>query len=195
MTDPFQLSQKSFAARALAAGDANVDAEAVDRFIMRVGRPVPVVLVLGSEMGALCLEFDRLGASAIGVDLLPQVLQLARRRYPIGDLRQGDTRALSMSNSTVDGVWAGMVLCRMPRVDAQTSLRELHRVMRMGALLSVDLLPGEGETLVESSYGPMLESRWSQDDFAAHCDALDMQLIETTQLDHGAARLLFRREY
>jgi len=174
---------------------ASVDADAVDRFILRVGRPIPVVLVLGSEMGALCLEFDRHGASAFGVDLSADVLALAQVRYPIGNLRAADARALPFAKSSFDGVWAGMVLCRMPRAEAHKAMIELHRVMRMGALLSVDILPGSGQELVQTPDGPVLATRWTVDEFVRTCDALDMQLIEEQPQPDGATRLLFRREY
>lgn len=199
VTDPYTLSQQTFSKRARAAmasgAPALVNVEAVDRFILRVGRPVPVVLVVGSEMGALCREFDRLGASAFGVDLSDDVVALARARYEIGNLRRADARELPFANSSFDGVWAGLVLCRMARVESHKALRDLHRVMRMGALLSADLLVGKGEEMVADPHGPVLAARWTPDEFSAACDALDMQLIDQSALDDGAVRLLFRREY
>jgi ubiquinone/menaquinone biosynthesis C-methylase UbiE len=172
-----------------------VDADAVERFILRVGRPVPQVLVFGAEVGAWCREFDRLGASAFGADLCPEVLELARVRYPAGNFRVADARALPFADGSFDGVWAGRMLSRMPRAEAHRALRELHRVMRMGALLGAELLVGAGESVQPTADGPRLETRWAVDEFARLCDALDMQLIDEAVLPAGAVRLLFRREY
>lgn len=200
MADPFHLSQQTVAARArraLASGTpARVDSDAVERFILRVGRPVPVVLVLGTEMGALSREFDRLGASAVGADLSEEVLQLGLWRYPGGNLQCADARGLPFAAATFDGVWAGRVLGRMPRSQALQALRELHRVMRMGALLGVEVQVGGGESMQPTEDGPLLTTCWTVDEFARHCDALDMQLIDEAPVpSEGTTRLLFRREY
>lgn len=199
VTDPYTLSQQTVAARAqkaLASGaPALLDTDAVERFILRVGRPVPVVLVLGAEVGALSLEFDRQGASAFGVDLCPEVLQLGMARYAAGNLRCADARSLPFANSSFDGAWTGTMFSRMPRVEALKALHEVHRVMRMGALLAADLLVGAGEDLQATPEGPLLATRWTVDEFTRHCDALDMQLIDQSPGAHETTRLLFRREY
>lgn len=190
---------KSFGARArarLASGvPPVVDSAGIDRFILRVGRPIPVVLALGGDVGALCAEFDRLGASAFGVDASDDALALARAHYPGGNLRRSDIRALDFVDSSFDGAWTGSVLCRMPRAQALGALREVHRVLRMGALLAVSLLNGEGEGLVATPHGPVYECRWDVAAFVAACDALDMLLLEKPPSVEGVNSLLFRREY
>lgn len=199
VTDPYLLSQQTVATRArkaLASGaPAIVDSDAVERFILRVGRPVPVVLVLGAEMGALSREFDRLGASAFGVDLCPEVLALGTARYAQGNLRTADARSLPFANSSFDGVWSGALFSRMTRAEALKALHEIHRVMRMGALLGAELLVGAGQDVQQTPDGPLLATRWTVDEFARHCDALDMQLIDEAPGRDGATHLLFRREY
>jgi SAM-dependent methyltransferase len=199
MDDPAGVNLQTWARRALDwaanGGGLTPDAARLEHFILRVGRAIPLVLACGADLGPLCRELDRLGASAFGVDPSPEAVALARARYPTGDLREGDLRALPWPKSSFDGAVVGGAISRLSRADARVALVEIHRVLRMGALLSLDLITGEGQGFVQTTHGPLFECRWNAHEFVADCETLDLQLLESTPLREGVSGLLFRREY
>lgn len=199
MDDPAGVNLQTYARRALdwaaTGGGLPPDSGRLEHFILRVGRPIPVVLACGADLGPLCRALDHLGASAFGLDPAPEAVALAAARYPIGDIRQGDLRALPWPRASFDGAIVGGALSRMTQADARKSLDEIHRVLRMGALLSVDLVTGEGESFTQTPNGPLFECRWDEAAFIAACDALDLQPLESKPLREGVLGLLFRREY
>lgn len=199
MDDPAGVNLQTYARRALdwAAHGGGVvpHAARLEHFILRIGRAIPLVLACGADLGPLCRELDRLGASAFGVDPSPEAVALALARYPTGDVRGGDLRALPWPATSFDGAVTGGAISRLSRVDARVALAEVHRVLRMGALLSLDLITGEGEGFVQTAHGPLFECRWNEREFVAACETLDLQLLESKPLREGVSGLLFRREY
>ncbi len=199
VNDPVSLTHASFEALSLArlagAPAGNVDANALERLVLRVGRPIPVTLALGDEVGLLCSHLDQLGASAHGVDQSAAAITLAQLRYAAGVFRRADIRDLPFDRASFDAAWTASVLCRLPRDQSLKALQEVHRVLRMGAVLAVNLLTGPGQEWEATAFGPVYACRWTVNDFAAACDALDMQMIENLQVGPGCQALLFRREY
>lgn len=182
-------------ARLAGAPAGTVDPAALERLVLRVGRPIPVTLALGDEVGLLCSHLDQLGASAHGVDQSEAAIALARQRYPAGVFRKADVRDLPFARASFDAAWTSSVLCRLPRDQGLKALQEVHRVLRMGAVLAVNLLTGAGEEWEQTEYGPVYACRWPVGDFVSACDALDMQMIESHEIEPGRQALLFRREY
>ena len=74
MDDPISISQQTFdrlAEAALHESDADEPEDERDRveaFLMRTGRPVPNVVVLGQKLAMRCRQIEELGGSAVGVD-------------------------------------------------------------------------------------------------------------------------------
>lgn len=79
--------------------------------------------------------------SLIGIDLSPEMLEIARRRAAeIGrdvDLREGDAHELAFDDASFDSVVCTYSLCNIP--DTDRALAEMNRVLRDdGRLLLVD---------------------------------------------------------
>lgn len=85
----------------------------------------------------LNLPFYDPGVSLVGVDLSPEMLQIARRRADdVGrdvDLRDGDAHDLDLEDASFDSVVSTFSLCNIPDIDQ--ALREMHRVLRPGGRL------------------------------------------------------------
>ena len=72
MEDPVSLSFQTFDRLAEAALQAGEDApsdqgrERVEAFLMRTGRPVPKIVVLGRNLALRCRQIDELGQPSSG---------------------------------------------------------------------------------------------------------------------------------
>ncbi len=95
------------------------------------------LLDLGCGSGLLCrLAADR-GADVAGIDICPQLLEIARERTPAADLREGDMSALPFADASFDIVTAANALQFAP--DPAEAFAEAARVLRPRGLLVVSL--------------------------------------------------------
>jgi demethylmenaquinone methyltransferase/2-methoxy-6-polyprenyl-1,4-benzoquinol methylase len=110
-----------------------------DRLVARADvRGGDAALDVACGTGDLAGRLAAAGARVIGIDLAPEMLAVARRRYA-GYVRwaAADIGALPFAAGTFDVVTAGYGLRNVPDLDA--SLRELARVLKPGGrLLSLD---------------------------------------------------------
>jgi ubiquinone/menaquinone biosynthesis C-methylase UbiE len=74
-------------------------------------------------------------ASAAGVDVGADAIDLARTRVPEAELAATPVRALPFSDERFDVVVTKDVLQHVPEEDVQLSLREMHRVLKPGGTL------------------------------------------------------------
>jgi SAM-dependent methyltransferase len=104
--------------------------------------------------------------SYVGIDISPEMVDLARGRFPGVDLRVGDARELS---GFADGSFGAVVVSfnsidALPRADRASTLREIHRVLVPDGHLVLSMLnlrdgPAEAPTL--SDFKPFLRpSAW-----------------------------------
>ena len=90
------------------------------------------VLDLCCGTGDLSQELTHQGASVIGVDFAAQMLDVARRKFPQLDFRQGDALA-----PPVEGPFDGAAMAFGPRNihDLQALWAELRRLVRPGGVI------------------------------------------------------------
>src|ERR1700730_818108 len=81
------------------------------------------------------LPLVRPGGRVIGIDFSPGMLELARRREPDIEFRQGDITRLAEDDASIDAVTIGFGLRNL--VDRDAALREMRRVLRPGGRLVV----------------------------------------------------------
>lgn len=88
------------------------------------------LLEIGSGVGNFTrIVSDATGASVIGIDVSPDLLEEARRRVPRGIFALGDAHALSFADAAFDAVYGSSVLHHLDLVPA---LAEIRRVLRPG---------------------------------------------------------------
>jgi SAM-dependent methyltransferase len=93
------------------------------------------VLDLGCGSGlALSLAAAR-GARTSGIDISPALLEVARRRVPAADLREGGLDVLPFADASSDAVLAINAL--QFAADPASALREVRRVLRPGGRLAI----------------------------------------------------------
>lgn len=97
------------------------------------------VLDVGCGDGALAVALSRSGASVIGLDLDPRMLNAARARAKteLSDLKlvPGRAEALPFADATFDRVVAVTTLCFIP--DANRAITEMMRVLKPGGRLVI----------------------------------------------------------
>jgi SAM-dependent methyltransferase len=85
------------------------------------------LLDVATGPGALAAEAARRGARPVGIDLSPQMIELARRLYPGIDFREADVEHLPFADDTFDAVVCAFGLGHFPRPELAVaeSLRTL----------------------------------------------------------------------
>lgn len=199
MQDPVAITIETYGRIARAAAqprpELQMDAARVESFLMRTGRPLPRVVVLGGNVALRCMQVDRCGGHATGVDASPEVIDLARQMYPQGEFSVGDARALPVDTNAFDGAWTESVFAHIPRKDVARAMASVHGALRPGGLLYVRLPLGDEEGFEMSAHGPIFRVRWDAHQFEQAVAALDFALLESASLPGNEAGLTFRREY
>lgn len=92
------------------------------------------LLEIGCGLGTDLLQFARAGARVTGVDLTPQSIELAKKRFALenqaADLRVADAERLPFENETFDAVYSFGVLHHTP--NTQRAVDEALRVLKTG---------------------------------------------------------------
>jgi SAM-dependent methyltransferase len=78
-------------------------------------RPSTRLLDVATGPGALAAEAANRGARPVGVDLSPQMIELARRLHPAIDFREADVERLPFADDTFDAVVCAFGLGHFPR--------------------------------------------------------------------------------
>jgi hypothetical protein len=178
-----------------AAGPAQApDARAIEQFLLRTGRPLPRVIVVGTDVGEICRLVDQQGGDSLGVAPGPVSLARAEAEYPRGHFVNADFRHIELDASTYDGVMIGPMIGIVPKAQLVAALGTLHRALRPGGLIEVWISPGAGEETTQTSHGPVHLSRWSVEEFAIAIGALDFSLMASAPVGEFQA-LTLRREY
>jgi SAM-dependent methyltransferase len=106
------------------------------------GRPDGQILDLACGAGRHLLEFERVGLSAVGLDLSSTLLEQARRNGPELLLVQGDMRNLPFADSRFEVVvnfFTSFGYFAEPEEDERV-LAEIRRVLRAGGWFMLDFL-------------------------------------------------------
>jgi len=101
-------------------------------------RPGQTALDLCTGTGKLAHELVPLvrpGGRVIGIDFSASMLELARNLEPDVEFRIGDVSRLAEADASIDAVTIGFGLRNL--VDRESSVREMHRVLRPGGRLVI----------------------------------------------------------
>jgi ubiquinone/menaquinone biosynthesis C-methylase UbiE len=92
------------------------------------------LLDVATGPGTLAAEATRRGAEAVGVDLAPKMIALARRLHPGITFHEADIERLPFAARTFKAVCCGFALGHIPRPEA--SLAECMRVLEPGGRIA-----------------------------------------------------------
>lgn len=112
---------------------------------MAFGRQVPageVRVDVGAGGGRYAAD---LGVPTVALDAARTMLDLLRPAAPDALAVQGDIEALPFRAASIGGAWSNMTHHHLPRVRLPSALADLHRALRVGALLDLQVVHGEHE--------------------------------------------------
>lgn len=112
--------------------------ETLARFASRVVKDAPVA-DLGSGPGWYADEFVRRGLTSVALDLTPEMLAEAGRRFPGLPRVRADLSILPFAHRSLGGAWAVASLQHLPAADLPCTLAQLHHALRVGAPLELTL--------------------------------------------------------
>jgi SAM-dependent methyltransferase len=99
-------------------------------FINGLG-PKQRVLEIGFLGGAFCAELQRLGHEPHGIEVVPELVENARRAFPGVDFIVGNCQEkLPYPDGMFDAVWAGEVIEHIGHTDV--FVNEINRVLKVG---------------------------------------------------------------
>jgi ubiquinone/menaquinone biosynthesis C-methylase UbiE len=85
--------------------------------------------------GALTAAAANRGAHAVGIDLSPRMLELARQHHPDVDFREADVEHLPFADDSFDAVTGNFALGHLPY--PEVALTECVRVLRGGGRIAI----------------------------------------------------------
>jgi SAM-dependent methyltransferase len=103
-----------------------------------------LVLDVGCGPGWHALELERLGLRVAAFDLSRGMLAEAQK-MGLRNIATADMRQLPVPQQCADGIWACASFLHVPRNDSGATLREFHRVLRLGGVLYLSVKGGSGE--------------------------------------------------
>ncbi len=119
------------------------------------------VLDAGSGPGGVAEYFATQGFEVVGVDNVPEMISLARKKVPSVEFREMDIRQLDFPKNSFDGIISEYSIIHIPRADIQNTLQGFHRVLKQGGLLYVSLFEGDEERYIDEPFKPSEKAFWN----------------------------------
>jgi len=120
------------------------------------------LLELGCGAGMpVAAEIVSRGHSYIGVDVSPRQIELAARHVPGGDFRLGDILDQRFGAGLFDAVLALYVLTHVPRERWKAVVANIHRWLKPGGLLLVNVPHGDSPGWLEEDFLGLGGTSWT----------------------------------
>ena len=111
------------------------------------------VLEVGCGTGRIAEQLHLLGLDVAGIDLSPNMIEVARREYPHLPFHIGSMEALDAGDNSVAGIVAWYSIIHTPPKQLPTIFAELHRVLVPDGLLLLAFQAGNERVRLEQAYG------------------------------------------
>jgi SAM-dependent methyltransferase len=122
--------------------DKPFDREVLDAFAERlVG--TGLVVDVGCGPGQIAGYLAGRGVEVEGLDLSPNMIEVARELHRELAFRAGDMRTLPFADGSLAGISAMYCIIHIPRDEVSAVLSEFHRALRPGGLLLMSLHVGD----------------------------------------------------
>jgi ubiquinone/menaquinone biosynthesis C-methylase UbiE len=137
-----------------------------------------------------------LGFRVVGMDLSHAMLDLARRRFPQGDWRHGDMRALDLPGERFDGMLGWNSFFHLAPDEQRAALPRFADHLAPGGALMLTVGPAAGETLGRVGGEPVYHASLAPDEYERILDRLGLSISHFVKQDPACASqtvLLARR--
>lgn len=124
------------------------DRSVIDDAIAALGSH-DVVIDIGCGPGQVAAYLAAQGRPAVGLDLTPSMLAIARQQSGALPLVCADVLAMPLRGGVVGGVVAWYSLHNLPRAVMPSALSELRKALRPGGVLVIGTHGGHGEDVVQ----------------------------------------------
>jgi SAM-dependent methyltransferase len=135
------------------------DRDLLDRYAAALAGRGPVWDVGCGAAGHLTRYLADRGVEAIGADVSPGVVAVARQRQPGLEFQVADMRALPVPDGSLAGIVAFYSVIHLPRPQIPVALAEFARALAPGGELLLALHGGSGETGSDQAFGHPVEVR------------------------------------
>jgi SAM-dependent methyltransferase len=108
---------------------------------------------IGCGTGRVTAHLERLGLSAFGIDLSPQMIADARKRYPGVRFEVGSMLSLDLPDGTLGGVLAWYSTIHIPDQELPGVFAEFRRVLAPGGYVLLGFQAGDGPVHITKSLG------------------------------------------
>ncbi|MDI9931994.1 methyltransferase domain-containing protein [Rhodococcus sp. IEGM 1354] len=132
------------------------------------------VLEVGCGTGRIADQLHRLGLDVAGIDLSPNMIEVAQREHPHLPFGVGSMEALDAGDSSLAGIVAWYSIIHTPPHQLSTIFAELHRVLVPEGLLLLAFQAGNERVRLEQAYGHSV----SYDAYRLDPDAVAGMLVE-----------------
>lgn len=135
------------------------------------------LLDAGSGPGHWTELLRSLGCDIKGLDIVPEFIASARRRFPLATFETGDLLDMPFESSSFEGILAWYSLIHMSPKERIAALREFSRVLKPTGTLLIGAFLGEQDVpfnhaITEAFY-------WSEKGLAIYLESAGFQLIST----------------
>lgn len=136
-----------------------LDRELLSRFVVEV-RNRGEVCDMGCGPGQVARYLCDAGASVVGLDLSPRMLEQARRLNPDVRFREGDMTALDFANGVLAGIAAFYAIVNIPKESLTLVFKEMLRVLQPGGLLLLAFHIGDETLRLPELWGRPISMDW-----------------------------------
>jgi SAM-dependent methyltransferase len=127
------------------------DREQLDRFARETQRGL--VCDVGCGPGHVARYLHDAGANAMGLDLSPRMIEIARELNPAIPFEAGDMFALPIATESLAGISAFYAVVNIPEPSLPAVFREMYRVLRKGGVLLIAFHVGGESLFVDELWG------------------------------------------
>lgn len=121
--------------------------------MVRGVRHNPMVLEVGSGPGMVSAFVRDLGVKAVGIDLSPRMVELAKNLNEDIDFHVGDMRSLEVTDKAFAGLIAWYSIIHLEPADVPVALSEFHRALDTDGYLLLAFQLGDSTLHLDEAFG------------------------------------------
>ena len=139
------------------------------------------ILDIGCGIGDSADFFVESGFDYEGIDISPEMIEIAKEKVPKAKFRVLDMRKLDYSANSFDGVFAFQSLVHLKKKDVPKVLKTISKILKPKGYLFLALQEGvgEGEIYWELAKEKIFINRYTLDKISDMLRELDFQIIYT----------------